>query len=188
MDIICSALPYYYSSLALQGDVLSCGCFPFEGGPNNTIGEAAASVPSAKNAAGPRGKLDGDFIPKTCLVLRQGRAAAALWRCLCWRGVHGCFSLQRRGKAVVYNQENFLALQPDTSPVWNKSQKWVSFGTLLKIRNPCVEPGHGPGVAWEQTEGKVLRKGQHSLTSEGHQSTNCSKVRPPEVQEVLPCH
>lgn len=69
MDIICSALPYYYSSLALQGDVLSCGCFPFEGGPNNTIWETAASVPSAKNAAGPRGELHGDFIPQIYLVL-----------------------------------------------------------------------------------------------------------------------
>lgn len=133
MDIICSALPYYYSSLALRGDVLSCGCFPpsaFEGGPNNTVWETAASVPSAKNAAGHRGKLD--FIPKMYLLLRQGRAFPALWPCLCWKGIHGRFSLQRQGKAVVYNQENFLALQPDTSPIGKNSQKWVSFGTLLK--------------------------------------------------------
>lgn len=88
----------------------------------------------------------------------------------------------------MYNQENFLALQPDTSPVWNKSQKWVSSGTLLKIRNPPVEPGHGSGVPWEQREGMVVRKRQQSLTSERHQNTNYSRMRPPEVQEMLPCH
>lgn len=72
--------------------------------------------------------------------------------------LEGCPRVIFTSKVVVCNQENFLTLQPDTSPAWNKIQNWVSSGTLLKIRNPCMEPGHGSGVTGRQREGKLVRK------------------------------
>lgn len=87
----------------------------------------------------------------------------------------------------MYNQENFLALQPDTSPIGNKSQKWVSFGTLPK-QESLGGSRTGLGCHMGTERGGNGEEGQQSLTAEGHRGTNCSKTKPPEVQETLPCH
>lgn len=68
---------------------------------------------------------DWYFILKMYLLLDLCFSRAVLfhscWLYLYWKSIYRCISLQRQIKAFVYNQDNFLSLKPDPSPIWNKT-------------------------------------------------------------------
>lgn len=103
------------------------------------------------------------------------------------RGSTGAFHFKGKERLLCIIRRTSLLCSLTHLPLGIKARSGSALG-LSRSRNPWVEAGQGSGVTWGQSEGEMGRKGQQSLTAEGHRGTNCSKTKPPEVQETLPCH